>query len=504
MCRCPHALAVSPSAATSWEAWIKVNATQQQGIVEKYDSPHYNGFGVRLVPGNKLQAFMLDRNDTLPPTITSTRSVQNGQWYHVAVTYDGTTMTLYLNGQPIGSVASPPATLGTNSLKIGARGDDAGARLNGCMAQVALYDHALTPATVQAHYLRAILQPGGGAEGSQGLVLGNQQQHFFGTDASGAVGHWFWEPSTNQILHDVWTTGTAGEPTVGLADNGQQQLWARGANGSVQHTYWTPSDNTIRQDSWAPAGSVAVAADPASVVVGSQLHVFGIDPTGTLQHWWKDESQTAVTHDTWAGDPKLAGRPTVLVDDSGTVHVFARGTDGSLQHFWETLASGTVQHAAWAPAGSIAADPQAKVIGSQEHVFAVDAAGSLQHWFVDKGQATPSHDTWAGNAGLTGRPAIMVDDTGAQHVTVRGSDGSLQHFWWTPSDNTIQHNAWAPAGSATTDPTAMFVNRQQHIWATDANGHVQHWFWDENSNQLNHDDWTARATSHTNVKKRSS
>ncbi|WP_163509520.1 LamG-like jellyroll fold domain-containing protein [Fodinicola acaciae] len=488
----PNSLAVSPSAATSWEAWVKVNTTQQQSIVEKYDGPHYNGFGVRLITGNKLQAFMLDRSDTLPPAITSTRSVQTGQWYHVAVSYDGTTMVLYLNGQPVGSVASPAPTLGSNSLKIGARGDDAGTRLNGCVSQVAIYDHALASATVRAHYLRGILQAGGGAEGSQAMVLQSQQQHFFGTTASGNAEHWFWEPSNNTILHDVWASGVTGVPTAGLADTGQQHLWARGTDGSIRHAYWTPSDNTIRQDTWAPSGSVA--ADPASAIVGSQLHVFGIDPNGTLQHWWKDEKQGSVTHDTWTGGVALTGRPTVLVDDNGTIHVFGRGTDGSLQHLWETLATGTVQHDAWAPAGSIAADPVARTIGHQEHVFAVDAAHGLQHWSVEQGQATPGHNTWATDAGLAGRPTIMVDDTGAQHVMVRGGDGSLQHFWWTPADNTIRHDTWAPAGSIGADPTAMFINRQQHVWAVDGSGHVQHWFWDENTNQLNHDDWTARAT----------
>jgi hypothetical protein len=36
-----------------------------------------------------------------------------GQWYHVAVTYDGTTVTLYVNGNPEGTMAAPNSWFST-------------------------------------------------------------------------------------------------------------------------------------------------------------------------------------------------------------------------------------------------------------------------------------------------------------------------------------------------------------------------------------------------------
>ncbi|GAA1663560.1 hypothetical protein GCM10009765_11330 [Fodinicola feengrottensis] len=326
-------------------------------------------------------------------------------------------------------------------------------------------------------------------EGSQAMVIANGQQHFFADDASGSAGHWFWNPVNNAITHDIWMTSIVGEPTSDAADNGQQHLWARGSDGSLQHAYWdsaTPS--VINHNVWAPAGSIT--GDPASIIIGDQQHTFATDSSGSLQHWFFDESQNTITHDTWATNAGLVGRPTILVDDTGIQHVFARGTDGSLQHFWWTPSDNTIRHESWAPAGSIASDPTSVFIGRQQHIFAIDSAGSLQHWFFDEGPSIMTHDTWATSAAITGRPSIMVDDTGAQHVLARGTDGSLQHFWWTPADDTIRHDSWAAAGSITTDPTASFIGRQQHAWATDKNHAVQHWFWNETTNAMTHDTWS--------------
>lgn len=158
----PNALSVSPSGPFSAEAWIKVDVTQQQGIVEKYDGPRFNGFGLRLGPGNKLQGFLLPGTDPIPATVTGHTSVQYGQWHHVALAYDGVTLIIYLDGKAEAEAAVPKPTLGTSTLKIGARGDDANARFFGCIDEVALYPYGLNGPQVQAHYLRGLMQSAGG------------------------------------------------------------------------------------------------------------------------------------------------------------------------------------------------------------------------------------------------------------------------------------------------------------------------------------------------------
>ena len=78
-----------------------------------------------------------------------------GQWYHLAVTYDGTNATLYVNGQtensgvlPYSSDPSIPLTIGSGLWS--ASGPTRG--FNGAMDEVAVYTNLLQPADIAQHY----------------------------------------------------------------------------------------------------------------------------------------------------------------------------------------------------------------------------------------------------------------------------------------------------------------------------------------------------------------
>jgi len=72
-------------------------------------------------------------------------------WYHAAVTYDGTTVTLYLNGQPDGFRAVDlNTTLNANGLTIGYR--PGGSRWLGQLDEVMLFDRALAADEIAAIY----------------------------------------------------------------------------------------------------------------------------------------------------------------------------------------------------------------------------------------------------------------------------------------------------------------------------------------------------------------
>ena len=76
-----------------------------------------------------------------------------GTRYHVVITYDGTTMRLFVNGALAGSDASTQAlTNGPAAFAIGGR-PTGGSPFLGTIDEPAVYDGvALTPAQVQAHY----------------------------------------------------------------------------------------------------------------------------------------------------------------------------------------------------------------------------------------------------------------------------------------------------------------------------------------------------------------
>ena len=119
------------------EAWIKTNSTAAQCIVERYKTGAGNdgGYALRL-SGGYLQFFTLVNGNSFD-YIQSTVTVSTGAWHHVAGVFDGSQLRVYIDGTQRGSKSSTfaPGT-GTNTVKIGARGDDAGAKFNGLIDEV--------------------------------------------------------------------------------------------------------------------------------------------------------------------------------------------------------------------------------------------------------------------------------------------------------------------------------------------------------------------------------
>jgi Concanavalin A-like lectin/glucanases superfamily/NPCBM-associated, NEW3 domain of alpha-galactosidase len=151
----PDSAAISPTGPFTLEAWVKpasVVPAPGPGIIEKYDTPAYNGYALRLDGSNRVQAWI--RGASSYVNVTGSTVLPVGQWSYVAAVYDGHSLTVYVNGMPDGSVATTlnPAA-GQDSMKIGARGDDANERWDGNLAEVAVYGQALSPQQIATDYL---------------------------------------------------------------------------------------------------------------------------------------------------------------------------------------------------------------------------------------------------------------------------------------------------------------------------------------------------------------
>lgn len=81
------------------------------------------------------------------------KGMSRDKTYHVAVTFDGTTARMYINGQQVGSVAQTGSlSPGVTDLTIG-RPDYPRDRWDGLIDEVAMYPDALSPSRLTAHYL---------------------------------------------------------------------------------------------------------------------------------------------------------------------------------------------------------------------------------------------------------------------------------------------------------------------------------------------------------------
>ncbi|HKQ05772.1 MAG TPA: LamG-like jellyroll fold domain-containing protein [Blastocatellia bacterium] len=133
----PNSSSLNITGNITVEAWVKTNSTSQQGIVERYKTGAGNdgGYIIRL-SGGYLQFFTLIHGSSFD-YIQSSVTISTGSWHHVAGIFDGTQMRVYVDGVQRGSKSSTfaPGT-GTNSLKIGARGDDGSNTFSGLIDEV--------------------------------------------------------------------------------------------------------------------------------------------------------------------------------------------------------------------------------------------------------------------------------------------------------------------------------------------------------------------------------
>jgi hypothetical protein len=76
-----------------------------------------------------------------------------GVFIHVVATYDGTNLATYVNGQPFSSNANSVPLVATGAPFTAAVVADWGS-FTGVLDEIAVYDKALTPARIAAHYAR--------------------------------------------------------------------------------------------------------------------------------------------------------------------------------------------------------------------------------------------------------------------------------------------------------------------------------------------------------------
>lgn len=138
-------------------AWIKWTGNQNQystlPIVRKSTPTNANPYRTYDLQLNNAGIANIAISDGVAghaPAASSATAIPVNQWVHLAGTYDGQTLRLYVNGTQVGTAASSYVIGDTSGGFCIGRDQWAGAFFGGLIDQVEIWDNALTASEVQA------------------------------------------------------------------------------------------------------------------------------------------------------------------------------------------------------------------------------------------------------------------------------------------------------------------------------------------------------------------
>lgn len=144
---------LSPTNALTIECWVKADT----GILRN------NWMVNRVFGGNPAAGYRLGVVEGKPcfqipfkawtHHLVGNKTLPTEQWVHIAGTFDGQIMRLYMNGEECGTMARPgPIKPNTFYLCLGNYEIAHAAHFNGLLDEVRLYNRALSAEEVRQHY----------------------------------------------------------------------------------------------------------------------------------------------------------------------------------------------------------------------------------------------------------------------------------------------------------------------------------------------------------------
>lgn len=148
---------LNPTSGLTLECWLNASAFNSSGAVcvagkENPSSTRQYMLGMALGQGNQWIFRAHLGTQTAFRYFDGQTAIQLGTWYHVAMTYDGADLRLYVNGVPDGSLAANGSVVvSTHPFVIGGRPSGPW-NFMGVIDEVALYGRALSLGEIQAVY----------------------------------------------------------------------------------------------------------------------------------------------------------------------------------------------------------------------------------------------------------------------------------------------------------------------------------------------------------------
>ncbi len=141
------------SSAISLAAWIRPRVQDTQYLIKKANNSTSDGYELSLSSSGVVFARFnqATSGNTYRVNSLSSYPTDGASWMHIAVTYDGADIRLYINGVLESTLSTPGLSIGANNLDLllGMQEDGSGI-YNGDLDEVVVMDSALSTAEVLA------------------------------------------------------------------------------------------------------------------------------------------------------------------------------------------------------------------------------------------------------------------------------------------------------------------------------------------------------------------
>ncbi len=154
----PHNVALNPTTAFTFEAWVKVTDANGGGCSSIAGKGWTQAWWIGVC-GTTLRSYIKGYNQSVGAVNFDAGTISTTLWTHIAVTYDGAVRKHYINGALAGSHAETgPLTSDTSEVRIGSDVSYAHTPA-GSIDEVSLWNVARTQSQIQADLAAPITGP---------------------------------------------------------------------------------------------------------------------------------------------------------------------------------------------------------------------------------------------------------------------------------------------------------------------------------------------------------
>ncbi len=144
---------LNPTSGMTMDVLFKTNrANAMQSLISKSASSDTgSGYTLWAYSDNKLEYLNYNKLGSKSEAISSS-AISVNKWYDVATVYDGSKLTIYVNGVNVGTATSLGAKPSSMDFVIGKYSANNAAYFLGSIANVIVYNRALTPSEIKSNY----------------------------------------------------------------------------------------------------------------------------------------------------------------------------------------------------------------------------------------------------------------------------------------------------------------------------------------------------------------